>query len=144
MKFIFSILSLLTGGLIYLGYRTETLLMFKWVDYLGLSPWVKQLRTFCTEFPLPSWVYYSLPDGLWLLSYMLFMNIIWSKKEEIQYIIWLYILPIIAIVSEILQIFISGIGTFDIIDLLSYVSAILTFNIFTQWNVKKKIGHCCY
>ena len=66
---------------------------------------------------------------------MLFINIIWSKKEEVQYKIWLYILPVIAIVSEILQIFISEIGTFDIIDLLSYVSAILTFNIFTQWNV---------
>lgn len=141
MKYVFSILPLLIGGFLYLGYRTERLLMFDWVDNLGLRSTIYQFRLFCTEHPLPSWVYYSLPDGLWLLSYMLFMNIIWSKKEEVQYIIWLYILPVIAIVSEILQIFISEIGTFDIIDLLSYVSAILTFNIFTQWNVKKKFGH---
>ena len=141
MKYVFSILPLLIGGFLYLGYRTERLLMFDWVDNLGLRPTIYQFRLFCTEHPLPSWIYYSLPNGLWLLSYMLLISVIWDKKDNAQYLFWMYFLPIIALISELLQLFISKLGTFDIVDVSSYLLAILTFKIIETWEANKMSCH---
>ena len=41
---IVSFLLLVLGGSIYLLFRPKTLLMFKWVDSLGLSEYIDQLR----------------------------------------------------------------------------------------------------
>lgn len=141
MKIIFSTLPLLIGGFLYLGYRAETLLMFKWIDFLGLRQIINQFRLFSIEYPLPTWIYYSLPDGLWLFSYMLLINSIWNKGNKVQYLFWLYILPVIALTSEVLQIFFPKLGTFDLIDIIFYLLAILTFKILKKWKGNKTSCH---
>ncbi len=70
------------------------------------------------------WIRYNLPDGLWLLSFLLFMEGIWSREKIIK---WLFSIPIIifAFVSEILQFNEHISGTGDIFDLVFYVAAVL-------------------
>lgn len=124
-----SLFLILIGGLIYLAYRSNTLLMFEWFTDIGLITDVEALREYCSEFLLPNWIIYSFPDGLWLLSYMLLVDAIWGEGYGNQHLLWLLILPIIALISELMQLFISQLGTFDIMDLTCYVVAIVLFYI---------------
>lgn len=133
-----SIVPLILGGMLYLGYRRQELLMFRWANYLGLSRIVNSWRKFCFQYPLPEWCYYALPDGLWLLSYILLINIIWNSHTW-KSIIWIYALPAIAITSELLQLLNSYFGTFDIMDIVCYLGAVILFELknTTQWKRKK-------
>lgn len=133
-----SIVPLIIGGMLYLGYRSQDLLMFRWANYLGLSRFVNSWRKFCFQYPLPEWCYYALPDGLWLLSYILLINIIWNSHTW-KSIIWIYALPAIAITSELLQLLNPNFGTFDIMDIVCYLGAVILFELknTTQWKRKK-------
>ena len=132
-----SILPLITGGMLYLGYRSPELIMFRWANFLGLSNIVSSWREFCLQHPLPEWFYYALPDGLWLLSYILLVNLTWNELTW-KSRIWVYALPTVAIISELMQILIPMLGTFDIIDLTCYIGAIILFELknITQWKRK--------
>ena len=133
-----SIAPLIIGGMLYLGYRSQELLMFRWVNFLGLSNTASSWRKICFQHPLPGWCYYALPDGLWLLSYMLLINIIWNSHTW-RSIIWTYALPTIAITSELLQLQNPYCGTFDIMDIVCYLGAVILFELknTTQWKRKK-------
>lgn len=134
---VLSIVPLIIGGMLYLGYRSQELLMFRWANYLGLSRIVNSWRKFCFQYPLPEWCYYALPDGLWLLSYILLINIIWDSHTW-KSIIWIYALPTIAITSELIQLLDSRFGTFDIMDVICYMGAILLFELKTKIEWKRK------
>ena len=123
--------------MIYLGYRSQSLLMFRWGEKLGLSSILDSWRNWCSLYPMPTWIINALPDGLWLLSYMLLMDLIWRGYSN-QYQKWLYVLPIIAIISELSQLWISHIGTYDIVDVGCYLGAILLFEIKTRIKWKRK------
>lgn len=125
------------GGLLYLGYRNTNLLIFRWANFLGLSRIVNSWRKFCFQYPLPEWCYYALPDGLWLLSYILLIYIIWDSHTW-KSIIWIYALPTIAITSELIQLLDSRFGTFDIMDVICYMGAILLFELKTKIEWKRK------
>ena len=135
---VLSIVPLIIGGMLYLGYRSQELLMFRWANYLGLSRIVNSWRKFCFQYPLPEWCYYALPDGLWLLSYILLINIIWNSHTW-KSIIWIYALLAIAITSELLQLLNPYFGTFDIMDIVCYLGAVILFELknTTQWKRKK-------
>lgn len=132
-----SIVPLIIGGMLYLGYRSQELLMFRWANFLGLSRIVNSWRKFCFQYPLPEWCYYALPDGLWLLSYILLIYIIWDSHTW-KSIIWIYALPTIAITSELIQLLDSRFGTFDIMDVICYMGAILLFELKTKIEWKRK------
>lgn len=125
------------GGLLYLGYRNTNLLIFRWANFLGLSRIVNSWRKFCFQYPLPEWCYYALPDGLWLLSYILLIYIIWDSHTW-KSIIWIYALPTIAITSELIQLLDSRFGTFDIMDVICYMGVILLFELKTKIEWKRK------
>lgn len=125
------------GGLLYLGYRNTNLLIFRWANFLELSRIVNSWRKFCFQYPLPEWCYYALPDGLWLLSYILLIYIIWDSHTW-KSIIWIYALPTIAITSELIQLLDSRFGTFDIMDVICYMGAILLFELKTKIEWKRK------
>ena len=71
---------------------------------MGLLDDVRALRS-AHWFPpietVPEWVVYSLPDGMWLLSYMFAMEFIWNMG--------------------------LASGTWDILDLTSYSIAIIIY-----------------
>ena len=108
------------GGSIYLLFRPKTLLMFKWVESLGLSEYIDRLRDMVSNITLNHITLYSLPDGLWLASYIIVVNTVVSKSNKHKLLFWSFLLPLIAIVFELLQI--PGIipGIFDVFDLICY------------------------
>lgn len=128
-KMCISLSCLTIGGLIYLGFRTETLLMFTWSKWIGMTSFVQSWRTICSNTTLPEWVIFSLPDGLWSFAYILFMDAIWMDYKNPRFIMYASILPTIAIILEFFQLFGLLSGTFDLIDLLCYLSSILFFII---------------
>ena len=137
LDLIFSIISLLIGGLLYLGYRSQELLMFRWTKCLKLDKIIGLWRYICSQHPLPKWAFYALPDGLWLFSYMLLIHTIWGEHIR-QYRMWVYTLPVIAITSELMQLVISSLGTFDMMDIICYSGAILLFELKTRIEWKRK------
>src|SRR5690606_24761044 len=130
-----SFLTLLGGGLIYVLFRTSSLKMFSWYETIGLGGLTNELRNWAFQLAdkIPEWILFSLPDGLWIFSYVSLMLIIWQNSISLKNIFWILILPFLAISSELGQLFGVIIGTFDFMDLLLYISGmILPLIIFTR------------
>ena len=64
-----------TGGMIYILYRPENLLLFRVTDSLGITPLIDMLRSNRSKVMLPSFMINSLPAGLWTASYLMMMYI---------------------------------------------------------------------
>lgn len=75
-----TLLSLLAGLFIYLVWREPSNPFYQWSIQLGLIQEVNSTRNLVANFQMPSWIVYSLPDGLWMFSFILFMMIIWDFK----------------------------------------------------------------
>lgn len=122
------ILPLMIGGLIYLAFRTDSLLMFKWFDAILLDTPIEYLRemTLTSSKHLPNWFLFSLPDGLWIFSYISLTLVIWRNKITKQNVFWILIIPCFAIISELGQSFKIVSGTFDYTDLTFYFLGVIT------------------
>ncbi len=110
-------LPLLIGGGIYIGFRSESLLLFQWIEHLGGIHLVTELRALTTEISLPNWVIYSLPDALWLYAFTYSILLIWEKQMHQISLGWLAIVFILGIGNELGQFYGIIPGTFDPIDL---------------------------
>ncbi len=127
--------TLLLGGLVYLSFRQDTLKMFRWFDSINLSAVISELRllTLPLSDHLPNWFLYSLPDGLWICSYLSVLLVVWDNVISKHNIHWLLLVPMIAIFSEIGQLFKIVPGTFDILDVIFYLGGtVLPILIFTN------------
>ena len=129
LKVLFALASLTLGGMIYVIYRNDNLLMFNWFQECELDEIVAWLRTNCGRYSIRAWVNYNLPAGLWLLSYLLIIDTLWSNENSPMYWAFILYLPIIAIFSEVLQVLHCIPGTFDLRDVLCYLSTIIFFVI---------------
>ena len=121
--------ALVIGGLIYIRYRNESLLMFDWFHELRISGIIGELRIDVDKSNVYEWVKYNMPAGLWLFSYMFIIDSLWGDDNNTVYKCFLYVLPIMALASELMQLLKILPGTYDIIDLFSYILAILFFII---------------
>ncbi len=122
-----SVLMLVMGGMIYLLFRDNSLLMFEWVRSVGLENSINYARENTSWLLISDWVKYSLPDGLWCASYILLMATIWSNKNFLIRFIWTITLPCVAVITEFLQLFGILIGTYDSFDLICYIIPILIY-----------------
>ena len=104
------VLTLIIGGLIYILFRTDSLVMFKWFAALSLDKPIEYLRdsTLTVKNHLPDWFLFSLPDGLWIFSYITF---------------------------ELGQLFNIVPGTFDAIDLIFYIAGAVFPLVFFKNNL---------
>lgn len=106
---------LFIGCLIYVLFRTDTLL------------YNKLLGNFFTPIGSPKIflqkiIIFSLPDGLWAMSYtMLIFHL--RNDKTFKTLIWSILIPVIGVLSEIGQLYYLIPGTFDIIDLIMYIIA---------------------
>ena len=90
------LVALTIGGLIYIRYRSESLLMFDWFHNLGLSDSIEDFRS-NSEMPnVYDWVKYNLPAGLWLFAYMFVIDAVWGKDNNRVSMYFLYVLPLLA------------------------------------------------
>ena len=130
MQVVLSFCVLTIGGLIYVVYRDKSLLMFDWFHSFGIDDDIDDVRCFVQTYGVYGWVKNSLPDGLWLFSYMFIVDAIWNGERLYSAYIFLWGLPFFAVLSEVLQYFNFFYGVYDLLDLISYIFAILLFVVF--------------
>ena len=105
IKIVAGFIFLLGGSYLYLKSRSETLLMFKWAQDLGVDFFVSAIRRSfgVLEFPKGKYIIFSVPYGMWVISFCCFIGAIWHKDSSLSAVIWRFIAPVIAISSEVLQ-----------------------------------------
>lgn len=116
---IFCLIPIFIGGIIYLGYRADTLLMFNWLDKFGALEIIYFLRAKLPK-SLPKWIIYNFPNGLWAMSFITFIIIITKSNSKLR-CFWLFISISIILGFEILQYFRIIHGTFDFLDLATNI-----------------------
>ena len=120
LKIFVGLFFLIIGSYLYLKFRSETLLIFKWAKNLGLDYIVNSIRGSFESLNSDrmKYIIFSAPYGFWVISFCCFIGAIWHKDSSLSAIILRLIVPVIAVSSELLQ-FVGFLpGTFDINDLL--------------------------
>jgi len=125
-KFIFlmseAVFSVFLGGMIYVIFRTDSLVMFGWFERMQISDYVYSVRNSVHYSFLETFRTFinTVPGGLWTFSYTAFLLLIWKFKVNFRNIFYFLFIPAIAISSEFLQL--TGVinGTFDYLDIISY------------------------
>ena len=116
--FLHVVLTMLVGGVIYVLFRSDTLLMFRWFEFFKLDKLIYSLReyTFYYRKYIPENVLFSLPDCLWVYSFTMFLSFYLKN-------IFLIMIPCIgSVLTEIGQLWFVP-GTFDILDILYMLAA---------------------
>lgn len=133
IKYIFILLPLIIGVIIYLLYRSKNLFYYNLIHFLDINGYVLLARELATIYRklFPTWVIYSLPDGLWLFSTGAAFLIL--RNRYLMHFIWFTLIYFIMIGTEYLQKFYGGhgtsIGTYDKQDILSFTIAYITINL---------------
>lgn len=110
---------LAAGSLLYICFRPRSLLMFQWANSIGTKQNISFIRGATKEIGhrLPEWFMYSLPFSLWVVSYMLAIGAVWVGSRSPVRLVWLSIVPVLSIASEIAQAVHLIPGSFDWVDL---------------------------
>jgi len=113
------------GTFVYLAWREDVLLLFRWVEVFGLNGLLTALRvhTMPMAAELPTWFRFSLPDGLWLLGFMLLIAGSTASRTGRERLCWLVAPLALALGSEFSQALGLLEGTFDPMDVLCYLAA---------------------
>ena len=133
IKVILSIILVSIGGCIYLMQRTTGLLMFRIIDFLGLTDVVATLRAYAMQWP--EFVVFSLPGGLWSASYVLLADAVFAGQSNLIRLSWGSLIPMIGVVSELLQALGLCPGTADWQDAVCYG---VPYMVYVVWVILKK------
>ncbi|MCL2373696.1 MAG: hypothetical protein FWC65_00440 [Treponema sp.] len=117
--FIFAILLLILGGLIYTFFRNVDLLFFSWLRSLPNNIFPLRQENVGNNI-IFTYAIYNLPHGLWVLSGLLLLKF-FLKNEKRILLFYSVIFILIAILKEIGQFFGIIKGNFDIFDLVTIV-----------------------
>jgi hypothetical protein len=101
-------------------------MVFGWYDRLGISHTIVALRRVAGPWrhDIPSALLYSLPDALWVYAFTAALALIWKMQPKTtQRLLWLFLPSILAIGAEFGQAVHLVQGTFDWLDVVSYVLA---------------------
>lgn len=119
--------TMLVGGLLYVLFRRESLVMFGWFDSLGLGETIRSAREFVQPLKphMPGTLIYSLPNALWYFSGLLAFSAIWDKG--VQRTIWSLTFSAFAFGAELGQYFHIVPGTYQHSDMVLMTAAFITF-----------------
>ncbi len=121
-------LPMLVASTLYILFRNPDLVVFSLISKIHALPFLMTLRGYIgTPFLHHSWIVFSLPGSLWMLSSMNLVLAIWQFKIRKQNLLWIFAPVLFAIVLEELQRQHLTDGTFDPTDMLCYVLAVLAF-----------------
>lgn len=123
IKILISFISLFCGGLIYVLFRSEQLIMFQWFETLGINSYIQDCRIHVVNIQIPYIVKYCLPNASWITSYLFLIDCLINTNK----FFWLLFLPTIAILFEFLQLFMIIPGVFDYLDLLCLLFPTILF-----------------
>tara|TARA_B100001750_G_C15089089_1_gene389766 strand:- start:2 stop:430 length:429 start_codon:yes stop_codon:yes gene_type:complete len=117
--FLYVIAPILIGFFIYILFRPDKIIIFNWLDALGFSELISNLRGISpSNSKIPSWIIYNLPDGLWVYSLTALMLIIWQDTKDNKKYFWFFSPLIISIMIEIGQYALIVPGTYDYMDII--------------------------
>ena len=118
---------LLLGIIIYLFFRSREHLGFVLLDYMGLKSVVDAARSLVAGVVLPDFICCCLPDGLWAGSYILFSDYCNRKERMKTRLMYASVIPMLGVVSELLQFTSLMPGVYDIRDLVCYILPFLIY-----------------
>lgn len=120
---------------IYVSNRSGDMVLYSWLGIDYNNHFFDFIRNH--SYNMASWVKYNLPDGLWMLSVLLFMESVWENENHLK---WMFCVPIIvfAFTLEILQYKGWFPGTGDLLDIVFYILAVLLFLLLIN------LKHKCY
>lgn len=112
--------------------------MFSWFENIGLTLFIDDIRKIINPFKeyLPNWIYFSLPDSLWVYSFTSAILLMWNN-EIVKAKYWLLIPFISGCLVEIAQGLKLIEGTFDPVDLIGCIVAFI-LSIFIINRISKK------
>jgi len=118
----------MTGVLIYLFFRSNSLILFKWLNLVFSASAIDQIRQYTLILTpyFPDWFLFSLPDGLWMFSFTCFIFTIWGNKLNFNTLFWIILAFLMAISHEFGQLFNYFPGTFDLLDIMFYIIGVLS------------------
>jgi len=125
-KTVAAVIAMFVGGIIYMFWRGDSLIMFTWFDVLGIKSQVQTLRMYAEPYSniLPRWFIFSLPQALWLFSGIVGFICIWGKNDVLNKRFWIITFCIIAFGFEFGQYIGLVSGYFDIIDIIFMIMAV--------------------
>jgi VanZ family protein len=123
---------LLIGGIIYIGYRPKTILLFDWIEAIGARNIINNVRNLLLNYDLFDWIKFNLPDYLWVFGFTSGMLILWSEKKSRIKSLYILLPVFMGISSEFLQYFIHSLGTYDVYDVLFYLSGAISSIIISR------------
>ena len=132
-----SFFSIIAGFLIYYFFRENNILIYKWFHFL---PKNHNIITVPNESLWLDFLRYNLPDGLLLLSGLLFLRVIWYEQRK-PFLIYKISFIVIILFLELIQIFDTIPGTFDFYDLATMGSIILFESIVHKIIMIRRIYH---
>ena len=130
IKFLLTFFPLTLGILIYLLYRSRKLFYYNFIHLFNINGYIVLARESAHIYrPLfPTWVIYSLPDGLWIFS--VGSLILLCRNRYFLHLIWFLFIYLLTILQEYLQKFFGGhgtaVGTFDKTDIVAFTYAFVT------------------
>ena len=133
--YLFPYFPIIFGIVIYIFFRSNSLMLFKWLNVLFPMSEIEPIREYTLLLTpyLPDWFLFSLPDGLWMFSFVCFIFSIWGNKLNFNTIFWITFVFLISISHEFGQLFNYFPGTFDIYDITFYLlGALIPILLFTN------------
>jgi hypothetical protein len=127
-KALLASIALVTGGMVYVLWRSDSLLMFSWFEAGGAIGLVHLVRQNVSAYrsALPGWFIFSLPQALWLFSGIIYFHCIWGDTGALGYKLWMGAFVTIAVAFEAGQLLAFVPGCFDVYDVLLLAVACLS------------------
>ena len=122
-----ALLLLVIGGGIYLLMRQPVMLMHKVASELGIGTLIDKGRMLVQGWQLPEWMIFSLPGALWSTAYILIIDALLSRSPSWRRFAVAAFIPLVGIVSELLQFVGLLPGTFDALDIIAYALPLLIY-----------------
>jgi len=124
---LFVIIPVFFSGLIYLLTRPDSIILFNWLEKIGLAEEVTKLRAQMNlKEILQNWIIYNSPALIWSFSSTVLLGIIWNYNLSKDNLLILLIPSILGILLELFQKIELISGTFDYIDIFLYFIGGLT------------------
>jgi hypothetical protein len=131
--FFAAIVSLLIGVLIYYAFRNLDIQFFRW-----LNIHINNVPSPVNQTSVLPFLLYNLPDGLWLLSGILFIRTLWTGNPAASGI-YIFVFCFLAILIEGFQYFNLVPGTFDPIDITTMVFVAFVEGMFYRCFIQRRI-----
>lgn len=116
-----ALFSIIFGTIIYLLWRPDTIVVFTWLDYFGLSAPIESIRVRFIHYLaiIPEWLVFSLPNGLWAYSLSaIISHLWWNTRQFVLKLAWLSTTGFVVFGYEVLQYMEVVAGVFCYQDLL--------------------------